>query len=95
MGKYEAGAVKEAVAKKYAKFLKIIATSESIHDFSIMASDTISEQLFQTLQAALYELKDPDILKGIKPSATGFIPRKASDYDNLKHIMKEVDARSK
>ncbi|MDX2503784.1 MAG: PhnD/SsuA/transferrin family substrate-binding protein [Gammaproteobacteria bacterium] len=92
MGKYDAGALKESVARKYAQYLKIIAENVDIYDFSIVASHTMDQELFQTLQTALYALKNTEILHSIKSSATGFMPRKASDYHNISHIMEQVDA---
>jgi len=90
MGKYDAGAIKESVALKYASYLQIIARSEDIPDFMIVVSSKMDKALALKIQQALYNLKDPEILGSIKTSAIGFTPRLDSDYDNLRHIMKKV-----
>ncbi len=90
MGKYDAGAIKESVALKYASYLQIIARSEDIPDFMIVVSNKMDKALALKIQQVLYDLKDPEILGSIKASATGFSPRSDSDYDNLRRIMKKV-----
>ena len=90
MGKYDAGAIKESVALKYASYLQIIAQSEDIPDFMIVISNKMDKALALKIQKALYNLKDPKILHSIKSSATGFGSRQDSDYDNLRHIMLKV-----
>lgn len=90
MGKYDAGAIKESVAKKYDKYLQVIAKSEPIPDFMIVVSSKMPLALAQKIQSALFSLKDPEILHAIKASATGFAKREDSDYDHLRAIMKQV-----
>lgn len=91
-GKYDAGAIKESVAKKYALYLKIIAKSEPIPDFVIVVSSKMNKKLALKIQTALYNLKDPTILQSIKASAVGFIPRQDSDYNHLREIMHKISS---
>lgn len=91
MGRYEAGGIKQEIADLYSKYLDVIATSESVCDFSIVAQKTMNPKLQQTIKQALLTLKDKKILSSIKKTATGFGLRQDSDYDNLISIMKTVD----
>ncbi len=94
MGKYEAGAIKESVAKKYLKYLRIIKTSSSVPDFIVVAGKKISEAEINKIRDALLKPEAQKIAQSIKPSSTGFRIRKCSDYTNLKKIMFEIDNRS-
>ncbi len=93
MGKYDAGGIKESVAHKYEKYLDIIATSEPVHDFLFVANSSMDRDLFKKIQDTLLNCDETSILTSIKSTATGFDRRKDSDYDNLRKIMKAVDAR--
>ena len=93
MGRYDAGGVKEEVAKLYKKYLDIIAISEPIYDFCIVANSKMDSALQEKIKQALLSLKDKKILSSIKKSASGFSLRKDSDYDNLRLIMKEVESQ--
>ncbi|MBU0720634.1 phosphate/phosphite/phosphonate ABC transporter substrate-binding protein [bacterium] len=87
MNKYDAGAIKHSVAKKYSKHLQVLAQSKDMHDFMIVANANMDKKLLQKIQKALYELKNPEILKPIKESATGFEPREDGDYDEVRKII--------
>jgi phosphonate transport system substrate-binding protein len=91
MGRYDAGSVKESVAAKYAKYLDVIAKSEPIYDFCIVANTGMNAELRQKITQSLLKLKEKTILSAIKESATGFTKRLDSDYDNLRYIMKKVE----
>ena len=56
----------------------------------IVCHEKCDPEFFKQVQKALYELKDPEVLRSIKPNATGFGPRRDKDYDNLRVIMKNV-----
>ena len=93
MGKYDAGGIKESVAKKYAKYLKVIAKSQDIPDFLIVASDKFPDKLIVKIKKALLQPDMQKIVKAIKPSATGFRERKREDYLQLKEIMDKIKAQ--
>lgn len=90
MGKSDAGGVKQSVASKYSKYVKVIAKSEPIPDFAIVCRHDLDAKLQQSLTEALLELKDLKALRSIKKDAIGFEPRKPDDYLHLKHIMYET-----
>jgi phosphonate transport system substrate-binding protein len=91
MGIYDAGGIKMSVARKYSKYLKTIAKSEPVTDFAIVAHSSLDEETVRMLRSILYSLDDPKILRPIKSSLSGFAPRKDSDYDNLRRIMRRTE----
>jgi phosphonate transport system substrate-binding protein len=94
-GKVAAGGIKEAVANKYANKLKVVAKSEPVYDFMIVAHKGMDSGLQDKIKAALLKLKDKKVLKSIKKGATGFIETSDSNYDSLKKVMSEVDTNFK
>jgi len=94
MGKYDAGGIKASVAKKYAKYLKVIKKTIHVPDFVIVASSKIPKQTIKKIQLALLKPEAQRLAKFIKPSATGFRLRKYSDYEELKKIMIKVNPNS-
>ncbi|MEA1981934.1 MAG: phosphate/phosphite/phosphonate ABC transporter substrate-binding protein [Campylobacterota bacterium] len=95
MGRYDAGAVKSSVASAYSKYIDVIASSEQIHDFSVVANKELDQKIQDDIQKALYRLKDKSVLQSINKSATGFTQRVDSDYDNLRVIMEKVNQYTK
>jgi len=91
MGRYDAGGVKMSVAQTYRSYLKKLAISEPVTDFAIVTHRTMDPAVAKKIQAALYRLKDPAVLQAIKKDMTGFGPRKDSDYNRIREIMKIVD----
>ncbi len=94
MGKYDAGGIKQSVANKYKKYIKIIAKTQDVPDFIIVASTNMPKQTVQKIREALLKPEAQKLAKFIKPSATGFIKREEKDYDILKNIMLYVDKNS-
>jgi len=94
MGKYDAGGIKESVAKKYSKYLKILKRTKNVPDFIIVASYKMPDKLVRKIQTALLKPEAIKIAKSIKSSATGFKVRKCHDYDELKKIMLRVNPNS-
>ena len=90
MGKYDAGAIKESVAKRYSKYLKIIHKSQPIPDFLVVASSNIPDELVKKIQIALLKKDSVKAAKAIKSSATGFRKRSYKDYQKLTEIMETV-----
>lgn len=87
MGKYDAGAMKESVAMKYGKYLRVIAKSRPIPDFMVVSHRSCESELAEKIRRALLRLKDPDVVKAIKPSAVGFVERSSDEYGELRMIM--------
>jgi phosphonate transport system substrate-binding protein len=92
LGRFEGGGVKEGIYKKFKDKVRIIAKSEPVWDFMIVAHKKMPPALFEQLKQATLALKDPTILNKIKVGASGFVPTADSNYDNLRDVMKRVDA---
>jgi phosphonate transport system substrate-binding protein len=91
-GDYDAGAVKEAVYKKYqARGLKVLATTPALSEHLFVTRSKLPAEVRRTLREALYILKDdpqgPAIMAGIKPGMTAWVPVTDTDYDNLRIIL--------
>jgi phosphonate transport system substrate-binding protein len=93
MGRYDGGGIKEAVANKNLDRIKIIAKSEPVYDFLMVAHKNMDTSQYEKIKTAVFKLKDPAILNSIKKGVTGFIETKDSNYDNLREIMEEVDRK--
>lgn len=91
MGKFPAGAIKQSIANKYAKYLQVITVSEAMPGFIIVANKKLDKKLRLKIKNMLLNLKNIDAIKKVKKSATGFEKRKDSDYDKLRVIMEEVE----
>ena len=91
MGKFSAGAIKQSIATKYEKYLQVIAVSEEIPGFMIVANKKMDKKLIDRIRRFLLDMKDISSLKKIKKSAIGFEPRYDKDYVKLRMIMKEVE----
>ena len=90
-GGVDAGGIKESVADKNLKSIKIIAKSDPVYDFLLVAHKTMDEGQYQTIKKALLELDDPKILEAVKPGVTGLVETSDKNYDNLRKVMIEVD----
>ena len=93
MGGYAAGGVKIAVAEKNLSKIKIIAKSDPVYDFLMVAHHTMDETLYTTLKSAILELKDPAVFGTIKKGLTGFIEAEDKNYDSLREVMTLVDKK--
>jgi phosphonate transport system substrate-binding protein len=91
MGKSDAGGVKYSVAQKYKQFVKVIAQSETLPNFTIVCTNKCSSSLEKKLTDLLLAIDDPSILNPIFHGAKKFIPRSLEDYHELKKIMYRVD----
>lgn len=95
-GLFDGGGIKPAVAKEYiGKGLKIIAESEPVYEHVFVVSPNADEKIYNKIRSALLNVKDPNVYKSIKKSLTGFTEAKSGNYDNLRVVIKEVDARIK
>ena len=92
MGKFAAGAVKQSIANKYSKYLQVIATSEAMPGFIIVANKKLDKKTTLKIKKLLLNLKDISALKKLKKSAVGFEEREDKDYDNLRKMMKRVES---
>ena len=92
-GHFEAGGIQESVYKKFQDKVKVIATSEPVWDFLILAHGDMPSALFEKIRTATLELKDTAVLEPIGPDVTGFVETSDANYDNLREIMKRVDEK--
>jgi phosphonate transport system substrate-binding protein len=91
MGNYDAGGIRESVAKKYKKYLKRVVTSQPIFGSAIVVHRSMESNLTKKIEKILFELKDKEILNSIREGMSGFGLRKDSDYDELRKIMNRVE----
>jgi len=95
-GKVDAGGLKPSVAKKYlGKGIKIIAESAPVYEHMIVVGPNVDSATYEKISSALLNVKDSDVYTSIKKSLTGFAKVAPSDYDNLKKVIKAVDAKMK
>jgi phosphonate transport system substrate-binding protein len=94
MGVFDAGGLQPGVAEKYVgKGVKIIAESAPVYEHVLVVSSGVDVETTKKIQAAVLNLKDPAVLDPIMKGMSGFVATKPSDYDNLRAIMKKVDAK--
>ncbi|GAB4542050.1 MAG: phosphate/phosphite/phosphonate ABC transporter substrate-binding protein [Thermodesulfovibrionia bacterium] len=95
-GKYDAGAVRETVAKKYAPFgLKMIALSEPIPTGPLVVRKGVSPKVMNLIKDAFLRLSISDkgkkILKMLDPDLMGgFIEAHDSDYEGIRKKINDV-----
>lgn len=94
-GKYDAGAVKEAVFLKFqSRGLRSVATTPRLSEHLFVARANMpSEQLAAIRKAMLSLHQQPNginILHAIKKTMTGMVPANDSDYNNLRQILEEL-----
>lgn len=93
-GIFAAGGLKPDVANKYVgKGLKIIATSEPVYEHLVIIGPNVDNATAEKVRQALLKVQDPTVYTSIKGSLTGFTTVSPSDYDNLKAVIKAVDAK--
>lgn len=83
MGKYDAGALMHSVAQKYKAYLKIIALSPKVPNFSIVMSTKIDANLQKKLKKAIKNFKNT--------SDFGLEEREDKDYAPLRELMERID----
>ena len=93
MGGLAAGGIKESVAKKYEDSLKVIAKSAPVYDFLFVNHSSMDPGQAAEIREALLAVNDPAILSAIKSGVTGIISTSDKNYDSLRAVMKEIDAR--
>jgi len=89
IGKYDAGSMRQSVANKYAKYLKVIDTSEEMPGFMIVARKTLDKKLKIKIKKFLLNMKDISSLKKIEKAAQGFEKRYDSQYGRLRKMMND------
>jgi phosphonate transport system substrate-binding protein len=94
-GKFDAGAVKEAIYDKYKqRGLRILAETDRFSEHLFVAGNNMPDSLAHKLQAALLNLhRQPDgkrIMATIKGTMTALVPAKDKDYDNLRTILRTL-----
>lgn len=92
-GKFDVGAVKEAVFFKNYSQLKALTTTDSISEHVFVANVQLDKSVFKTLQNTLLtlqkDLKGKRALRKIKREITSIVGATADDYDNLKIILQK------
>ena len=91
-GKFDAGAVKEAVFHKYqSRGLRALATTPALSEHLFIASDDLSPELIELLRSTFYNMKDDadgiKAMKSIKSNITAMVSADDADYDNLRLIL--------
>ncbi|RJQ78256.1 MAG: phosphate/phosphite/phosphonate ABC transporter substrate-binding protein [Desulfobacteraceae bacterium] len=94
MGVFDGGGLQPSVAEKYVgQGVKIIAESAPVYEHVLVVSANVDQETIKKLQDAVLALKDPAVLDPLMKGMTGFVTTRPEDYDNLRTIMKEVDAK--
>lgn len=96
-GKYDAGAVKEAVFhKNKSRGLRSVAATPKLSEHLFVASAEIPDKQLNTIRNAMLSLheqpKGIEVLHSIKKTITKLVPAKDSDYNNLRQILDELAA---
>lgn len=91
MGRQDAGGIKDSVAQKYQKYLRVIATTPAIKGHAIVVNSAMSSKLQSALRQALIEIKAPQILHNIRPSLSGFTNADNTAYKEIERIMQRVE----
>jgi len=91
-GAFAAGGIKESVARQFSDRVRVVRKSEPVYDFMLLAHKDMDDALYEKIRTLVLGLKDKQILGKVKKGATGFVPTDDGNYDNLRTIMKEVDA---
>jgi phosphonate transport system substrate-binding protein len=70
--------------------VKLLATSDELVEFPWTMQSWLKPELKEKIRAAFLELKDPEVLKGLK-NADGFAPVTDKDYAATREIVDAVD----
>lgn len=88
--RFDAGMILPGVAEKFKnQGLKVIANSQELPEFTYVARAGMAPELAKKLQEAFLTL-DLDLLKAIKPNATGMATFKDQDFDSIRGIIAKV-----
>ena len=91
-GDFEAGAVKEAVFKRFKPSgLKMLAATPAIAEHLFVARSTLADSTINQLRAAMLKLNKnqtkQNVLKSVKASITGFSLVRDDAYNSLRQIL--------
>lgn len=94
-GKYDVGAVKEAVFQKYeSRGLRSVATTPQLSEHLFVARTNMPKKQLERIRELMLTLHQQDMgidaLHAIKKTMTKLAPAKDSDYNNLRRILKEL-----
>ncbi len=96
-GKFDAGAVKREVFDEYEhRGLKALARTPKISEHVFVASHKLPDDLARKIREAFMDLNTYDdassVLFPIKRSITGLVPASDHDYDNLRTMIRTLEA---
>ena len=97
-GEYDAGAVMESVAQRYAaEGLAFVATSPPVPEFNFSATPFLSPNLRKDMTDALLELSIDhegtcEVLESLGGGQTGFIAASDEDYKGIAEMMEKNQA---
>lgn len=96
-GKFDAGAVKQEVFNEYEfRGLKAVARTPRIAEHIFVASQKLPATLVIAIREAFLDLNDfkvgGHVLMPIKSSITGLVPASDHDYDNLRRMIRTLEA---
>ncbi|MGD9718320.1 MAG: phosphate/phosphite/phosphonate ABC transporter substrate-binding protein [Sulfurimonadaceae bacterium] len=92
MGKYDAGSIKNSVARKYAPYIRVIKRSKQYENFLFVASSHLDRGLLEKIRHAILSLEAKEILQGFDNKASGFTLKEDKDYDALRKLVHEVES---
>jgi phosphonate transport system substrate-binding protein len=95
VGTFDAGAVKSEVFYEYEeRGLRALAWSPELSEHVFVTSSLLPKETAEKLRNALYALSGTEdgrrILAGVNDHATGLVPVKDGDYDNLRTILRAL-----
>lgn len=96
-GDYDAGAMKKEVFDEFeAKGLRAIAITPGVPDHLFVARENLPAEDIMKLRQAMLQLAGKpggaEILKRMHPKLTALVPVKNTDYDELREMIKAVNA---
>ncbi len=96
-GKFDAGAVKQEVFKEYEYMgLKSVARTPQVAEHLFVASHKLPTEMVIRIREAFLDLNSfkvgGPVLLPVKSSITGLVPASDHDYDNLRHMMRTLEA---
>lgn len=96
-GKFDAGAVKHEVFREYEfRGLKAVARTPRIAEHLFVASHKIPADLVIAIREAMFDLNSfkvgGHVLLPIKSEITGLVPASDHDYDNLRRMIRTLEA---
>jgi len=98
LGDFDAGAVKEEVFYEYEeRGLRALRWTPEISDRLFVASPKLPRETVKALREAMFRLKDSPrgraVMAAIKEEITDLVPGRDEDYENLRRIMRGLEAR--